>query len=128
MRRSSCHPGYGAVSTDSSGALCEVLQGLASKRAAREVEGLPHRFEIAAMAGDAIAVLAARYFRSLRRRGIAIRKTIDLVIGTWCIENRRPMLHNDSDFWTAIFARWLVISGLSKSRACRNPGLVEEPA
>jgi predicted nucleic acid-binding protein len=50
------------------------------------------------MAGDAIAVNAARNFRALRGRGITIRKTIDLIIGTWCIEHRRPLLHNDSDF------------------------------
>jgi predicted nucleic acid-binding protein len=78
--------------------LCEVLQGLESERAARKVESLLRRFEIVPMAGDAIAVLAARNFRALRRRGITIRKTIDLMIGTWCIENRRPLLHNDSDF------------------------------
>jgi predicted nucleic acid-binding protein len=34
----------------------------------------------------------------LRKRGITVSKTIDLLIGTWCIENRRPLLHNDSDF------------------------------
>jgi predicted nucleic acid-binding protein len=78
--------------------LCEVLQGLDSERAAREVEALLRRFEIVAMAGDAIAVAAAGHFRSLRRRGITVRKTIDLLIGTWCIENRRPLLHNDSYF------------------------------
>jgi predicted nucleic acid-binding protein len=78
--------------------LCEVLQGLESERAAQEVEALLRRFEIAPMAGDAIATVAARNFRSLRRRGITIRKTIDLLIGTWCIENGRPLLHNDSDF------------------------------
>jgi hypothetical protein len=78
--------------------LCEVLQGLDGERTARQVEALLRRFEIVPMAGDAIAVLAARNFRSLRRRGITIRKTIDLLIGTWCIENRRPLLHNDSDF------------------------------
>jgi predicted nucleic acid-binding protein len=78
--------------------LCEVLQGVDNERAAREVEGLLRRFEIVPMAGDAIAVAAARNFRSLRRRGITVRKTIDLLIGTWCIENRRPLLHNDSDF------------------------------
>jgi predicted nucleic acid-binding protein len=78
--------------------LCEVLQGLDSERAAREVELLLRRFEIVPMAGDGIAVLAARNFRFLHRRGITIRKTIDLFIGTWCIENRRPLLHNDSDF------------------------------
>jgi predicted nucleic acid-binding protein len=78
--------------------LCEVLQGLDDERTAREVEGLMRRFEIVHMAGDAIAVAAARNFRSLRGRGITVRKTIDLLIGTWCIENRRPLLHNDSDF------------------------------
>ena len=78
--------------------LCEVLQGLESERAAAEVEALLRRFEIVSMAGDAIAVLAARNFRSLRKRGFTVRKTIDLLIGTWCIENRRPLLHNDKDF------------------------------
>ena len=78
--------------------LCEVLQGLGSERAAQKIEALLRRFEIVPMAGDAIAVAAARNFRSLRRRGITVRKTIDLLIGTWCIENRRALLHNDSDF------------------------------
>ena len=78
--------------------LCEILQGLDSESAAAEVETLLRNFEIVSMAGDAIAVVAARNFRSLRRRGITIRKTIDLLIGTWCIENERPLLHNDRDF------------------------------
>jgi predicted nucleic acid-binding protein len=78
--------------------LCEVLQGLDSEREARQVEALLRRFEIVTMGGDAIAIAAARNFRSLRRRGITIRKTIDMLIGTWCIENRRPLLHNDKDF------------------------------
>lgn len=78
--------------------LCEVLQGLDSEAAARHVETLLRRFEIVAMAGEAIAVAAARNFRILRRRGITIRKTIDLLIGTWCIQNRIPLLHNDGDF------------------------------
>jgi predicted nucleic acid-binding protein len=56
------------------------------------------RFEIVSMAGDAIAVTSARNFRLLHRRGITVRKTIDLLIGTWCIENRVSLLHNDSDF------------------------------
>jgi predicted nucleic acid-binding protein len=74
--------------------LCEILQGLKSERAAREVETLLRNFDVVAMAGEAIAIAAARNFRSLRCR----RKTIDLLIGTWCIENRRPLLHNDGDF------------------------------
>jgi predicted nucleic acid-binding protein len=78
--------------------LCEILQGFDSELAATEVETLLHNFEIVPMAGNAIAIAAARNFRSLRRRGITIRKTIDLLIGTWCIENDRPLLHNDRDF------------------------------
>lgn len=78
--------------------LCEVLQGLDSEETAREVETLLRRFEIVPMAGDKIATAAADHFRALRRRGITIRKTIDLLIGTWCIEHRMPLLHNDSDF------------------------------
>jgi predicted nucleic acid-binding protein len=78
--------------------LCEVLQGLDSEREAQEVETLLRRFEIVPMAGDMVAIAAARNFRLLRRHGITVRKTIDLLIGTWCIENRRPLLHNDSDF------------------------------
>ncbi len=78
--------------------LCEVLQGLGSEREAQEVETLLRPFAIVPMAGETIAIAAARNFRYLRSRGITIRKTIDLLIGTWCIENRMPLLHNDSDF------------------------------
>ena len=78
--------------------LCEVLHGLESERVARDVEALLRRFHIVPIAGEAIAVASARNFRSLRRLGVTVRKTIDLLIGTWCIENRRPLLHNDADF------------------------------
>jgi predicted nucleic acid-binding protein len=78
--------------------LCEILQGLDSEQAAREVEALLRGFEIVTMAGETIAVAAARNYRALRRRGITIRKTIDLLIGAWCIEHHAPLLHNDRDF------------------------------
>ena len=78
--------------------LCEILQGLGSEREARQVEAWLRRFEVAPMAGEKIAVAAAKNFRVLRSRGITIRKTIDLLIGTWCIRHRTPLLHNDRDF------------------------------
>jgi hypothetical protein len=78
--------------------LCEVLQGLDSERDARQVEALLRSFQIVPMVGDTTAVAAARNYRTLRRLGITVRKTIDLLIGTWCIENRMALLHNDSDF------------------------------
>ncbi|UYN97051.1 MAG: PIN domain nuclease [Enhydrobacter sp.] len=78
--------------------LCEVLQGLRDERQAREVATLLRRFQIVPMAGEGIAVVAAHNFRTLRRLGITVRKTIDLLIGTWCIENQTALLHNDADF------------------------------
>jgi len=78
--------------------LCEVLQGLRNERAGRNVEAPLHRFRIEPMAGDRIAVHAARNFRFLRGCGVTVRKTLDLLIGAWCIEHCRPLLHNDSDF------------------------------
>jgi predicted nucleic acid-binding protein len=78
--------------------LCEVLQGLETERKAQEVEARLRPFAIVSMAGETIAIAAARNFRYLRGRGITLRKTIDLLIGTWCIENRMPLLHNDGDF------------------------------
>ena len=78
--------------------LCEILQGVDGEREAEQVEAVLGGFAVVPMVGEAIAVAAARNFRLLRRRGITIRKTIDLLIGTWCIENRHPLLHHDSDF------------------------------
>ncbi|MBV8393615.1 MAG: PIN domain nuclease [Alphaproteobacteria bacterium] len=78
--------------------LCEVLQGLGSERAARDVETLLRRFEIVPMVDQKLAVAAARHYRTLRRLGVTVRKTIGLLIGSWCIEHRRALLHNDSDF------------------------------
>jgi predicted nucleic acid-binding protein len=78
--------------------LCEVLQGLRSEREAAEVEALLRTFDVVAMGGDTIAVIAARNYRTLRLRAVTVRKTIDLLIGTWCIENGLPLLHNDRDF------------------------------
>lgn len=78
--------------------LCEVLQGLVSEREASEVEALLRRFDIVPMGGERIAVTAARNYRTMRERGITIRKTIDLLIGTWCIEHGVALLHNDRDF------------------------------
>jgi predicted nucleic acid-binding protein len=48
--------------------LCEVLQGLDGASAARRVEALLRRFDIVPMAGETIAIAAARNFHILRRR------------------------------------------------------------
>ena len=37
-------------------------------------------------------------FRRLRKNGITVRKKIDAIIATYCIENNLPLLHSDKDF------------------------------
>jgi len=50
------------------------------------------------LCGREIAMAASGNYRKLRKKGITIRKTIDMVIATFCIENRIRLLHNDKDF------------------------------
>ena len=78
--------------------LCEVLQGLRSEREAGLVERALRRFMTVSLLDPDLAVRAAANYRSLRRRGIAIRKTVDLIIGTFCIERGHVLLHDDRDF------------------------------
>jgi predicted nucleic acid-binding protein len=78
--------------------LCEVLNGVPGEGAARRTESILREFRIERMVDDTIAVEAARHFRALRRQGITIRKTMDLLIGTWCIRHRHDLLHRDRDY------------------------------
>lgn len=78
--------------------LCEVLQGLRTDAEARRVEAALREFEVVSLIDAELAAKAAANYRFLRRRGITIRKTIDLVIGTFCIERGHTLLHSDRDF------------------------------
>ena len=78
--------------------LCEVLQGMHSQAAARRVERSLSRFETVTLCGPELAVTAAENHRFLRTRGITVRKTIDIIIGTFCIERGHALLHSDRDF------------------------------
>ena len=78
--------------------MTEILQGFRSDRAAAEALDYLRAFTLVSMVGSMIAVRAAGNYRALRTHGITISKTIDLLIGTFCIENGYPLLHNDRDF------------------------------
>jgi predicted nucleic acid-binding protein len=78
--------------------LCEVLLGLRTDAEARLVEDALREFEIAPLVDAELAVKAAANYRFLRRRGITMRKTTDLLIGTFCIERGHTLLHSDRDF------------------------------
>ncbi|TCR92808.1 hypothetical protein EV561_101249 [Rhizobium sp. BK376] len=78
--------------------LLELLQGVSSERQARRLEAALKEFPIYTMLGTRIAIAAADNYRLLRRKGITIRKTMDIIIGTFCIEEGHALLHQDRDF------------------------------
>ena len=78
--------------------LTEVLQGFKSDRDFNQAKKLLTSLVMVDVLGHEIAIQAARNFRSLRERGITVRKTIDTIIATYCIENDLALLHSDRDF------------------------------
>jgi predicted nucleic acid-binding protein len=78
--------------------LCEVLQGIRDDRSFARVHRELLRFEVFATGGVELAVAAARNFRTLRQRGHTVRKTIDCLIATFCLQGGHSLLHRDHDF------------------------------
>ena len=78
--------------------LTEVLQGFANeaefKRAQKLLALLPYRD----MLGHEVAMQSTKNYRALRKQGVTVRKTVDVMIGTFCILNNIPLLHKDKDF------------------------------
>ena len=78
--------------------LAEILEGFRSDKdfesAKSYISDLPFR----QMGGYQIAVQSAQNYRTLRKRGVTVRKTIDVIIGTFCILERLSLLHDDRDF------------------------------
>jgi predicted nucleic acid-binding protein len=85
--------------------LVEVLQGFADEQDFNEAREMLTSLTVVELGGQEIAIQAARNFRALRRLGVTVRKTIDTVIATRCIESGFDLLHNDRDF--DAFARHL---------------------
>ena len=78
--------------------LTEVLQGFDDGRDFNAARKMLTALTIVELGGEEIAIQAARNFRALRRFGVTVRKTIDTVIATRCIESGYDLLHNDRDF------------------------------
>jgi predicted nucleic acid-binding protein len=76
----------------------EVLQGFETDAAFNKAKELLDAFEAVPLAGKAICEKAALNFRELRKQGVSIRKTIDTIIATCCIERDYALLHKDRDF------------------------------
>jgi predicted nucleic acid-binding protein len=78
--------------------LTEVLQGFDNERDFNDAREMLTSLVVVELGGQEIAIQAAKNFRALRRLGVTVRKTIDTVIATRCIESRYDLLHNDRDF------------------------------
>lgn len=78
--------------------LTEVLQGFVSERDFEQARQLLMTLQVVNLAGQDVAIQAARNFRTLRALGVTVRKTIDTVIATCCIERGYLLLFSDRDF------------------------------
>jgi len=78
--------------------LAEVLQGFAVEREFNQARRLLTGLHVRTLGGREIAIQAARNSRALRARGVTVRKTIDSVIATHCIEHDVALLYSDRDF------------------------------
>jgi hypothetical protein len=78
--------------------LAEVLRGFRSDKEYLRAKSVLRYFPCYELCGEQIAIKSAEHFRALRKKGITVRKTIDGIIATFCIENRFQLLHNDRDF------------------------------
>lgn len=78
--------------------LCEVLQGFRHDKHVRSARALLLGFQYRELVGRHVALKAANYYRELRAKGVTVRKTIDMLIGSFCLLNDMELLHDDRDF------------------------------
>jgi predicted nucleic acid-binding protein len=78
--------------------IAEFLQGFRSEKDYQAAKKIMASLEYHDFLGKEMALLSARNYRILQKSGITVRKTIDVMIATFCIENGFELLHNDRDF------------------------------
>ena len=78
--------------------LTEILQGFRSDNDFESAKSYLSDLPFLQMGGYQVAVQSAQNYRTLRKRGVTVRKTIDVIIGTFCILEGLPLLHDERDF------------------------------
>ncbi len=78
--------------------LTEVLQGFRQDEDYMQAKQMMLGLDQIPMLNTDIAIKSAENFRTLRKKGITVRKTIDVLIATVCIESNFSLLHADKDF------------------------------
>ena len=77
---------------------CEVLQGIKNKKELNIVKNFFSTLQRNIIGGFGICEKASENYKYLRSTGVTVRKTIDVIIGTFCLENGYEIIHNDKDF------------------------------
>lgn len=78
--------------------IAELLQGFKTNKEYNTAKKIIENLEYRDFVGKEIAIKTANNYRYLRKKGITVRKTIDVIIATFCIENGYQLIHNDKDF------------------------------
>ena len=78
--------------------LTEVLQGFREDKDYKTAKSLFDDLTIFDLVGKDMAIKSAENFRTLRKKGITIRKPVDVIIASFCIEKNLPLLFSDRDF------------------------------
>lgn len=78
--------------------LTEVLQGFQSDKDFKIAKDLLLNIPFMVMCSRSLSLQSAMNYRYLRKKGVTVRKTIDVIIGTFCIQNQFTLLHCDRDF------------------------------
>jgi predicted nucleic acid-binding protein len=78
--------------------LTEVLQGFQDDADFKIARNLLLSIPFIPMVGQQIAIESSMNYRFLRKNGVTVRKTIDVMIGTFCIHYKLPCLYQDKDF------------------------------
>ncbi|MDB5850068.1 MAG: putative nucleic acid-binding protein contains domain [Rhodoferax sp.] len=78
--------------------LMEVLRGFRLPHELRLVREALAALPVVTAGGEAVALLAADIYRTLRQKGLTVRSPIDLLVGAWCIENDCDLIQNDRDY------------------------------
>jgi predicted nucleic acid-binding protein len=76
----------------------EILQGFKSDKDYRRAKTTLATLDQYEMLNRQMALKCAENYRALRKKGITIRRTTDVIIATFCIENQLPLLFSDRDF------------------------------
>jgi len=76
----------------------EVLQGFRKDSDFLTAVDIFNSIPFHSVLGKEIALKSAENFRLLRKKGITIRKTVDMILATYCIENNISLIQNDRDF------------------------------